>query len=138
MYNLIYISTASRLLTEYELAEILLVSRENNTQNKVTGMLLYSEGTFIQVLEGEKNDVINTYTRIIDDQRHRNIIELAAGPLTTRNFPDWSMGFASVNSEVLREFQGYSSPTDNDFLKTDGMSAAVMMLKSFAENNKMN
>ncbi|GAA4907504.1 BLUF domain-containing protein [Mucilaginibacter defluvii] len=138
MFNIIYLSTSTTLLNDFELAEILSVSRDNNVINQITGMLLYADGTFMQVLEGDKDEVMRTYRRILLDDRHRNVIELAAGPLNTRNFPEWSMGFASVNADVLEEFEGYINPQGEAFLDTDKMNAAIIMLKGFAENNKMN
>ncbi|RYZ94229.1 MAG: BLUF domain-containing protein [Sphingobacteriaceae bacterium] len=138
MYHLIYISTAEKLLTEYELTEILAVARENNLKHNVTGMLLYAEGTFIQVLEGEADNVKRVLSKIINDSRHKNIIELASGPLSERDFPEWSMGFASGNADVLKEFEGYLDPADLQFLKIENMGAAIIMLKSFAETNRLN
>lgn len=138
MFNIIYLSTAASLFNDFELAEILSISRDNNVVNGVTGMLLYADGTFMQVLEGDKDVVMRTYRKILLDERHRNVIELAAGPLTDRNFPDWSMGFASVNADVLEVFDGYVDPQGQRFLDTEKMHAAIIMLKGFAENNKMN
>ncbi|RCH54095.1 blue light sensor protein [Mucilaginibacter hurinus] len=138
MYNLIYISTATNLFTEYELMDLLDASRANNLKHNVTGMLLYAEGTFIQVLEGDLEQVNKVLAKIANDRRHKNIIELASGPVEKRNFPDWSMGFASVNADILKEFEGYVNPVDKDFIKTNNTNAAVVMLKSFAENNKLN
>ncbi|MBE9582823.1 BLUF domain-containing protein [Mucilaginibacter sp. JRF] len=138
MFNIIYLSTANHLFTDFELAEILSVSRDNNVANELTGMLMYAGGTFMQVLEGEREAVMATYHKILLDDRHRNVIELAAGPLQTRNFPDWSMGFASVNADVLEEFEGYVDPQSQSFLNSEKVNAAIIMLKGFAENNKMN
>ncbi|MCC8409966.1 BLUF domain-containing protein [Mucilaginibacter sp. UR6-1] len=138
MFNIIYLSTATTLLNDFELAEILSISRDNNVAKQLTGMLLYADGTFMQVLEGEKEEVMRTYHKILLDERHKNVIELAAGPLDTRNFPEWSMGFASVNADVLEEFEGYVDPQSKGFLNNEKVNAAIIMLKGFAENNKMN
>ncbi|MEO6151343.1 MAG: BLUF domain-containing protein [Mucilaginibacter sp.] len=138
MYHLIYISTSHELMNEYELTDILAISRENNQEHGVTGMLLYAEGTFIQVLEGEQADVKKVLSKIINDGRHKNIIELASGPLDERDFPNWSMGFASGNAEVLKEFEGYINPADLQGMKINNMGAAIIMLKSFAETNRLN
>ncbi|RYZ97079.1 MAG: BLUF domain-containing protein [Sphingobacteriaceae bacterium] len=137
MYNLVYISTAIKLMNEDELGEILVASRDNNFANDVTGLLLYSEGTFIQVLEGEQENVEKIYSKILKDLRHKNAIELATGNIAERNFPGWAMGFSSVNSEVLKEFKGYIDPSDNHFLKSANVSEAVSILKGFAESNGM-
>lgn len=138
MYNIIYISTAMQLFDEYELTILLDECREYNGQQGITGMLLYADGTFIQVLEGEKADVMRVFEKIKYDARHNNIIELAGGPLTERNFPQWEMGFASVNSVILQEFEGYINPVNGVFLNDHTRNAAMILLKSFAETNRMN
>ncbi|WP_083839372.1 BLUF domain-containing protein [Mucilaginibacter paludis] len=52
MKYVIYISTSTSLFADAELEGILTISQKNNAINKLTGMLLYSEGCFVQVLEG--------------------------------------------------------------------------------------
>ena len=64
MNYLIYISTAVKLMTDAELISILADSRDNNKLKNITGMLLYGDGTFIQVLEGGKKDITDTYHKI--------------------------------------------------------------------------
>jgi hypothetical protein len=39
------------------------LSRENNAKRGVTGMLLYKEGNFIQVLEGDEREVRIVFTK---------------------------------------------------------------------------
>ncbi len=138
LYQVIYVSTAMKLFTEYELTEILIVSRELNHNNNITGMLLYAEGTFLQVLEGERDMIGQTYRRILLDTRHKNIIELVASPITERTFGDWAMGFASVNNEILEMFAGYSDPAKPGFLDKEKRNATIQMLKGFVADNRMN
>lgn len=138
MYHIIYISTAYKLLDEYELATILEASRENNKQADVTGILLYAEGTFLQVLEGEKENIERIFNKIVQDLRHSNVIELVKGSIKNRNFLEWSMGFASVNAEVLEEFEGYVNPAELKFLSDESQTAAMILLQSFVQNNRMN
>lgn len=134
MNYLVYVSTAKRLMTEDELLELLTVSRSRNKANKITGMLLYSQGTFIQVLEGEKENLDLVYHSIENDTRHKNIIKLISGPIPDRNFPDWLMAFASVNAETLQAFEGFVNPTDVSFLGHNNHTS-ISMLKTFAESN---
>ncbi|RYY32138.1 MAG: BLUF domain-containing protein [Sphingobacteriaceae bacterium] len=139
MHNIIYISTSDKLLNDFELAELLTVSRENNKAVDVTGMLLYAEGTFIQVLEGHKDDVQYIYKKVLNDYRHRNITELANSSINKRNFENWAMGFSSVNREVFSLFEAYIDPSDKSrFLSEEDTNAAIIILKSFAESNNMN
>ena len=92
MRQLLYASNTHRDVPEAVLEDILAKSRTNNAACGVTGVLLYSEGGFMQVLEGEDAAVAQTYARIRVDKRHWNAMVLLdrAAP---RAFGDWSMGF---------------------------------------------
>lgn len=99
MIYVAYCSAAVRLMQPPELLELLKVCRRNNLRDGITGMLLYREGSFMQVLEGQPEAVKQTYQRVLADPRHRSIIKLTEAPLAERNFADWSMGF--TNTETL-------------------------------------
>ena len=77
-----------------ELAGILAVSRANNARDGVTGALLYSEGCFAQVLEGELAAVERTFERIQCDPRHGEVVVLEAGRVEQRLFGAWDMALA--------------------------------------------
>jgi hypothetical protein len=51
---LAYTSIASHHMAHEELLALLAQSRKNNLPTDITGMLLYMEGCFFQVLEGEE------------------------------------------------------------------------------------
>ncbi len=77
---------------------ILAASRVNNARDGITGGLLFSEGCFAQVLEGPTDAVEAAFERIQCDDRHSEVTVLQVGPITTRDFPDWSMGFAGTSA----------------------------------------
>jgi hypothetical protein len=124
-------------MTDDELKEILVKSRKNNAEKSITGMLLYYGGTFIQLLEGKKQDVEYIYNKIELDARHMNLLKLITGEEDTRNFPDWSMGFGTADKTVLNALEGYTDPANTEFFKGDTHSTPVTILKTFAENNKI-
>ncbi|MCK6375779.1 MAG: BLUF domain-containing protein, partial [Zoogloea sp.] len=64
LVQLIYVSSAARLLDEQALRAILESSVRHNTPQAVTGMLLYANGAFMQVLEGDEAAVAETMSRI--------------------------------------------------------------------------
>ena len=74
MIYLVYLSAASYPYAHEDLKEILLKSRRNNEARNITGLLLYHEGSIIQVLEGEKEQVHSLYQTISRDPRHKNIL----------------------------------------------------------------
>lgn len=133
MYYLIYLSAGVNWFSENELTDILEVSNRNNSRNNVTGLLLYSEGNFIQLLEGEEQAVKDTFERISKDQRHKGITTIASGPIKHRNFPEWAMGFKSVNSGELEELDAYNDPSHQDFLGNKEKHLSINLLKAFVK-----
>lgn len=113
MFFLVYVSSAVRPFSRADLEDLLATSRDNNARAGITGMLLYKEGNFMQVLEGEEGPVRALYDKIGDDPRHRGEIVLRQGFTEERQFPDWSMGFRDLQSPEARAIPGYS-----EFLNT--------------------
>ncbi len=136
MYYLIYSSTGTKLFTDDDLTAILSKSVTNNTRDNITGVLLYHEGIFIQLLEGEEKLIHETYKRIIADNRHAAVITIASGQLEQRNFPDWVMGFKSINAEALKELKGYFEP-EIQTPATENDSFSVSLLNAFLRAAKM-
>lgn len=92
MRQLLYASNTSRDVTQDVLDDILAKSRRNNARDGITGMLLYIEGGFMQVLEGEEAAVGAAYERIARDKRHWNT-QILLDRAAPRAFGQWSMGF---------------------------------------------
>ncbi len=101
LWELVYISEARYGLSKADIEDILAVSQRNNAQEKITGMLLYSSGLFIQALEGERNSVTALYGRIVDDRRHHDVDLLVDHAISHRSFGSWSMGFIESAPEDL-------------------------------------
>lgn len=136
MKQLAYVSTAVRLLTDNELTDILKVARRRNAENDVTGVLLYSDGTFIQVLEGQAESIDTIFDSIMNDKRHRNIIKLVDDKLDTKFFPDWNMGFAAVGKDKVREITGFLGST-GDILNDGSGNLLAGILKTFIATNNL-
>jgi hypothetical protein len=110
MYYLIYLSAGTNWFSQTELEELLRISVENNRRNNVTGLLLYAEGNFIQMLEGEEETVKQTYRKISQDLRHKGVTPIADGPMDARIFPDWAMGFKTIGSISSTPFKDFLNP----------------------------
>ncbi|UOQ64285.1 BLUF domain-containing protein [Hymenobacter volaticus] len=93
VYQVLYHSRVTKLPSEADLANLLEWSRNFNAEHQITGMLLYSEGRYVQVLEGPEADVRALYSRIKADTRHEQVVTVLEGPSPERRFADWSMGF---------------------------------------------
>lgn len=103
IYKLIYLSSETKSFNEHELLAILEKSIINNKKKGITGVLLYSGGNFIQLLEGSKKEVEALFAKIRADKRHTNIIRLMAEYSDKRDFPDWKMGFRKITPTMAEQ-----------------------------------
>ena len=135
MIHLIYISSATSWPDEQDLIELLQQSRERNHQLNITGLLLYSNAMFMQVLEGDEKDVHDVYASICKDPRHTGIVKLVEAPIEKRSFADWSMGFRNLESCSADKLPGfneiYNGKLDKQ-LVLNNTELAVSMLMSFS------
>lgn len=115
-YQLIYRSWAREEPTDVALKELLIQARAFNESRRISGILLYSEGQYVQIIEGEKDEVEALYRRISGDLRHTDVLTLAAGPIARRMFPDWTMGFATVAAPKFAWLAGYIDTRKANFL----------------------
>ena len=84
---------------ESVLPAIVESAMRNNQRNGVTGMLLYADGNFLQVIEGEAAAVESTFVRISQDPRHGHITVLLEEGLAQRHFSQWSMGYKRLSAQ---------------------------------------
>ena len=100
----LYASRISKTQTSATLRAILESSRKNNTKHGITGVLVATGDSFIQVLEGGRAQVCETYNHIAQDKRHTNVTILSFEEITQRSFEGWSMGEVTthhINPAVL-------------------------------------
>jgi hypothetical protein len=116
MISIIYVSSAVKLFSHADLAALLEISRKNNGALAVTGMLLYKDGNFMQVIEGEEANVRGLYNKLQLDPRHTGFLPLLEEKIGARHFADWSMGFKNLNDPALAETDGYRDYRDVSFL----------------------
>ena len=90
LIHLIYTSVASRALSESDVKQILTASRENNSGWNISGMLLFIDNTFFQILEGDKAEVNALYEKINMDPRHERVMKLIQEPIKNREFSEWT------------------------------------------------
>jgi hypothetical protein len=137
LFYLVYVSSATRLFSKQELNSLLSEARAKNSAKGITGLLLYSEGNFIQLLEGEREVIETLYKTIEADPRHKNVIKVLEGELSQRNFSEWSMGYRSISSEEHRHAEGLLDLKDDQVLKllVSDEHPAVMFLKTFYKIN---
>ena len=103
-FRLIYSSEATPGLAAAELEEMLAESRIRNQVYGITGVLLFVEGAFLQILEGEKDDVLGLMERIERDPRHRGVKVFYEQEVDERAFASWSMAYLSPSAEEVAKW----------------------------------
>ena len=137
MFHVIYISKAIQPFSQVELTELLSKARQRNTQRLLTGLLLYADGCFMQLLEGKEATVMDVYDRIKQDTRHTDIVTLRMEETPSRHFPDWRMAFGDLN-EGTQNLAGISRFLESGFnsstLKNES-SNAYELLRAFRDEH---
>ncbi|MEZ5741680.1 MAG: BLUF domain-containing protein [Burkholderiaceae bacterium] len=110
LIHCIYASAATHQFEPDELGELLKAARSKNERLGLTGMLLYADGSFFQVLEGAPGIVDQVYARIEADPRHDRVTQIIRESIPQRAFAEWSMGFAAPTRQDLATLVGM-----NDF-----------------------
>ena len=132
LIELLYTSTATGEMTEEQLAGLLEHCRRNNEAAGITGLLIFHEGTFMQVLEGEKQAVMDLYQRILLDPRHTGSRVLWQLPIEARTFGDWSMAFRPLSDLDPTRLEGYSRFLESgstDSADGQGSSKALELMR---------
>ncbi|MEL6301561.1 MAG: BLUF domain-containing protein [Pseudomonadota bacterium] len=93
-----YVSRAVAKFDKARLDSLLRHSRRNNRKLDLTGLLLYEDGLFLQVLEGPPNALWELYEVIEADPSHTEVEKVAERPIRQREFGLWRMGFGILNS----------------------------------------
>jgi EAL domain-containing protein (putative c-di-GMP-specific phosphodiesterase class I) len=121
LIHLIYCSAARKSFRPEELGRLLARARRHNADNGITGMLLYAEGSFFQVLEGEAEVIDRLFAIIARDKRHRDITVIIREPIARREFGDWSMGYASITPGDMGSIFGEDEPDPLPRASLDGL-----------------
>lgn len=97
MIRLLYSSHAAPGLPAEALVAILATARDRNPATGITGVLVYHQGRFVQVLEGPVAAVELLMARIETDLRNTDIERLYEEDAEARLFGDWSMAFLPLS-----------------------------------------
>lgn len=110
--QLVYRSRASLKITSDIVGDILTTARRNNMRHAITGLLLYGEGVFMQVIEGAPDSVDEVYGRIRQDWRHNDVRDLYTGYADSRAYPDWQMACRPLEGLPLGQDDVFTLATD--------------------------
>ncbi len=108
LHTIVYMSACEVPPAQDELIDLLQRARSNNRRLDITGLLLYRNQRFIQILEGPRQSVETIYAVIRMDPMHDSVTTLVNLPAERRMFLEWSMAFAEISDEMADTVPGFS------------------------------
>ena len=93
-------------MTVTGLEAILVDARTGNEARNVTGALVYVDGVFFQIIEGEKDVVDDLMANIARDSRHHSVKVFYKSQVDVRAFESWRMAYLSATAEQLAKWAG--------------------------------
>lgn len=134
LHQLLYVSKAVRPMFSEDLRELHAQSARKNQPLSITGILLYSGGHFIQLLEGRKPILERVYLKISQDPRHASVQCLFSRNCRERLFSSWHMGMLNLDEgpelnriqlmNVLTRYRQFGENAESN-------SLAIQMLREF-------
>jgi len=105
-YQIMYSSQAMKHMTMRDLEVILEDARTGNQARKVTGVLVYVDGVFFQIIEGDKDIVRKLMASIASDSRHQAVTVFYEAEVDLPAFESWSMAYLSPTAEQMSTWLG--------------------------------
>ena len=135
MIRINYLSQAAPNFSSIDLLSLLEQCQTNNRKLGLTGLLIFGNGTFLQVIEGEDHIVDALMEKISKDRRHTNFQILATFPIEERHYSDWSMGFEKLTEQTISEVPNLKNFTLSDF-NPEYLSANDSVIESLLERHR--
>lgn len=136
--HLIYASKKVESLALLDVMDIVRKSETRNRQSDITGFLCFSEKYFLQVLEGNRARINETFRRIVADQRHTGVEIISAKEIEAREFGRWSMGFMSHTEDKRKIYLRYSkSDLFDPYDLTESSAFGLLKSVSAASNSSV-
>ncbi len=104
LIHAIYVSVVPTTLSEHDTVRFLTKARTVNRKNDVSGMMLYTHGRLLLLLEGEDASVDLACGTIFSDKREYQV--LLKEPIAEREFPEWTLGFETVEAAEAARLLG--------------------------------
>ena len=104
MYRLIYKSRANQTIDWKFVKALIGKSELKNQQVGITGVLLATQSHFLQVIEGDFDEINSLFLRIARDPRHEDVQLISFGCVESRLFGGWAMhaiGVFDFNQELV-------------------------------------
>jgi len=99
LHQIIYVS--NRACSDQDIEKILQTARAHNASNNITGLMLYTDTKFVQLIEGEKEVIEKLYSKINVDKRHTTPYVISTDLIRERAFPSWQMASKRIGSSEV-------------------------------------
>ena len=111
--RLIYTSQATKKLSKRNLLDLLHDSRSYNKIDNISGILMHSNGCFLQVIEGRRDVIEHLVGRLLKDSRHIKFKIIFDCSVISRLFPSWTMSCADFDNPELSLIPGIRTDLNN-------------------------
>jgi hypothetical protein len=130
IYCLVFTSVATRKVSDEDLKGLLVKSRQNNLALNITGMLLYLDPYFMQILEGDESIIDEKFKKILNNEMHHKVSLIYKKPIKERSFSKWTMGFNKIGIEYFEDAENLIEIYKNDAFKKHPKEV-IELLKMF-------
>ena len=99
VFQLIYVSRAAQTDKDWVYRTVNSIKQyavDRNPLRGVSGVLVYGDGRFLQLLEGPEEWVRDTFARISQDRRHHSVQVVCERFFPVRVYPEPSLGVLNV------------------------------------------
>ena len=117
IYCLVFTSVATRKISDEDLKGLLDKSRQYNLALNITGMLLYLDPYFMQILEGNERIVHEKFNIISNNEMHHKVSLIYKQPIKERSFSKWTMGFNKIGIQYFEGAENLIDIYNNDAFK---------------------
>ncbi len=139
LIRFVYFSQAQYEFKDEELRNLLQVCQANNKKNGISGLLVYHDLNFFQVLEGESDAVYALLSVIEQDTRHRDVMAVLEESISERSFANWSMGYLPIMGDqvLLQQMHDLRQAFPPDVQGAIFQSQTMPFLKGFYQRSRL-
>ena len=113
LYTFVYCSRAAEGVDEVEVGRIVEAAQRRNVARRITGVLVFSNGVFFQLIEGPATEIRKLMAALQCDPRHCDVVSLDwSEERRERLYPNWEMervtadNIRAVLNDALENFEG--------------------------------
>ena len=74
--QILYCSLMAQPMTKEEIEHLAQTAASLNRMDHITGLLMYADGVFVQLIEGPRQAVNQLWARLLRDPRHKGVVQL--------------------------------------------------------------